>query len=127
MPALEHLDVPGAARPKASYSQAVRVGDLLYTAGFGPHDPATGQVRGDTVEEQTEATLENLRAVLGAADLTFADVVRVGVHLRNLERDFAGFERVYRAHFAEPYPARTTVGSALPGILVEIELVAGGA
>jgi enamine deaminase RidA (YjgF/YER057c/UK114 family) len=81
-------------------------------------------VRGTTIEEQTEVTLTNLRFVLSAAGLTLADVVRVGAHLQDLERDFAGFEHVYKRYFKPPYPARTTVGSRLPGILVEIDVVA---
>lgn len=110
--------------PKASFSQAYWAGDLLYTAGLGPHDPWTGEPRGETVEEQTRATLANIAAVLDAAGLTLGDVVKVNAHLQDFRRDFSRFESVYRETFSAPYPARITVGSDLPGILVEIEVVA---
>jgi 2-iminobutanoate/2-iminopropanoate deaminase len=114
----------GALIPKASFSQAFWAGDLLFTAGLGPHDPTTAEPRGATVEEQTRATLESIEAVLAAAGLTLSDVVKVNAHLQDFQRDFRGFESVYREKFSPPYPARITVGSTLPGILVEIDVVA---
>lgn len=113
-----------APAPRASFSQAHWAADLLYTAGLGPHDPNTGEIRGDTVEEQTRATLANIASVLHAAGLALGDVVKVNAHLQDFRRDFPGFESVYRDTFSAPYPARITVGSDLPGILVEIEVVA---
>ncbi len=113
----------GAAAPMGPYSQGIRVGNLVFTAGMGPIDPETGKVVGDTVEEQTELTIDNLAAVLDAAGTSLDHAVKATVHLRDL-RDFAAFNRVYERRFGNPKPVRTTVGSDLLGIMVEIDLVA---
>jgi enamine deaminase RidA (YjgF/YER057c/UK114 family) len=96
----------------------------LFTAGFGPVDPATGKVVGDEIGEQTRQVLRTLGVVLAAAGLGFGDVVKSTVHLVDVTRDFAGFNAAYAEFFTDGYPVRTTVGSALPGILVEIDVVA---
>lgn len=116
-----HTDT--APRPAGAYSQAVVAGGFLYTAGFGPQDPETGAVP-DTVREQTAAVLRTIRAVLETHGSALDDVVKVTVHLQDLRRDFAAFDAAYREFFAEPYPVRTTVGSDLMNILVEIDVVA---
>ena len=113
-----------APAPGGAYSQAIRAGALLYTAGVGPRDPKTHDIVGETIEEQTHQVLKNLKAILEAAGCSTRHVVKATVHLQNLERDFAGFNRVYGQYFEEPYPVRTTVGSALNGILVEMDLIA---
>jgi 2-iminobutanoate/2-iminopropanoate deaminase len=112
-----------APSPAGAYSQGVVAGGLLFTAGFGPQDPETGAVPG-TVAEQTAQVLRNVRAVLAARGLTMDDVVKVTAHLQHLRRDFAAYDAVYREFFTEPYPVRTTVGSDLMDILVEIDVVA---
>lgn len=112
-----------APAPKGSYSQAMRVGDLVYTCGFGPHDPQTGEVVGADVAAQTEQALRNVDAALHAAGSSLASTVKMTVHLADLG-DFTAFDAAYRAQLTEPYPVRTTVGSTLPGILVEIDAVA---
>jgi 2-iminobutanoate/2-iminopropanoate deaminase len=110
--------------PAGAYSQGVVVGDFLWTAGLGPIDPRTGAVVGDDVATQTRQVLENLRAILAARGLTFDNVVKATVHLQELHRDFAAYDAVYRSYFTSPFPVRTTVGSDLMNILVEIDLVA---
>ena len=112
-----------APTPKGTYSQALRVVDFVYTSGFGPHDPVTGKVVGSDIGEQTEQTLRNVDAALRAAGSSLAAAVKMTVHLADLG-DFAGFDAAYRGRLSEPYPVRTTVGSALAGILVEIDAVA---
>jgi 2-iminobutanoate/2-iminopropanoate deaminase len=114
----------GAPQPAGAYSQGVVVGGFVYTAGFGPHDPVTGQIVGDTAYEQTGSVLRNIAAVLAVHGLDLGDVVKSTVHLNDVARDFADFNRAYAEHFRAPYPVRTTVGSTLPGILVEIDVVA---
>jgi len=114
---------PDAPRPAGPYSHAVRVGELVYTAGFGPQDPATGEVA-EGVAAQTRQVLENLRVALRAAGADLDRVLKTTCHLRYPERDFAEFNTAYGEYFGEPYPVRTTVGSELPGILVEIDAVA---
>jgi 2-iminobutanoate/2-iminopropanoate deaminase len=110
--------------PGGSYSHGIVVGDFVYTAGMGPMDPQTGKVVGADVATQTRQVLKNLQAVLAAEGLTFDNVVKSTVHLQELYRDFAAYDEVYREHFNEPYPVRTTVGSDLMNMLVEIDFVA---
>ncbi|WP_152360974.1 RidA family protein [Microlunatus speluncae] len=113
-----------AAKPGGSYSQGIAAGGFFYTAGVGPVDPASGQVVGETIEEQTARVLDNLEAILGSAGLGWGDVVKVTTHLQELHRDFAGYDQVYRSRLVEPFPVRTTVGSQVMNILVEIDVVA---
>ncbi|MGI5486226.1 RidA family protein [Microtetraspora malaysiensis] len=112
------------AAPVGAYSQGLVVGDFLYTSGMGPLDPETGEVVGDDVAAQTHRTMQNLGAVLAAEGLTFDDVVKATVHLENVKEDFAAYNEVYKSYFTPPYPVRTTVGSDLMDILVEIDFVA---
>jgi 2-iminobutanoate/2-iminopropanoate deaminase len=119
----QQIQTDAAPRPGGPYSQAMRVGDLVFTAGQGPIDPATGTVRGETIEEQTDLTIDNLSALLEAAGTSLDHVVKATVHLANLA-DFPAFNRVYERRFPDPKPVRTTVGSQLLGILVEIDLIA---
>ena len=109
--------------PGGAYSQAVEVNGVVFTAGFGPQDPVAGTVP-EGIEAQTEQVISNVEAALANAGLTLADVVKTTVHLQHLARDFDAYNTVYARRFPEPYPARTTVGSQLSGILVEIDAVA---
>jgi len=108
------------------YSQAVRFsGSLVYTAGQIPIDPASGQVVGTTMAEQTEQVLRNLSAVLTAAGASPATAVKVTVFLKNMA-DFAEMNEVYGRYFSQAPPARSAVEVArLPkDVLVEIECLA---
>lgn len=108
------------------FSQAVLgAGGALYLSGQVGTDPATDTLVEGGVAAQTEQALRNLSAVLRAAGRTLDDVVRVGVYLADMG-DFAAMNEVYARSFAQPYPARTTIGvAALPlGAAVEIDLVA---
>lgn len=113
--------------PKAigPYSQAVRVGNTLYTSGQTPLDPATGELVHGDITAQTRRVFENLKAVLTAADASFSNVVRVGIYLTDLG-NFAAVNEVMKEYFSEPYPARSTIGvAALPrDSIVEIDMVA---
>ncbi|MBB2742857.1 UNVERIFIED_ORG: 2-iminobutanoate/2-iminopropanoate deaminase [Microbispora rosea subsp. rosea] len=120
----QEIRTTAGAPPIGAYSQGLVVGDFLYTSGMGPLDPETGDVVGDDVAAQTHRTMRNLGAVLEARGLTFDDVVKATVHLQNLKEDFAAFNEVYQSYFTRPYPVRTTVGSDLMDILVEIDFVA---
>ncbi len=112
------------APPVGPYSQGIRVGDLVFVSGQVPVDPHTSAIVGETIEVQTERTLENVKAVLEAAGVTMSDVVKTTVHLSDLA-NFARFNEVYARAFPDPKPARTTVGSTLPGaMMVEIDVVA---
>ena len=113
-----------APQPSGTYSQAIVANGLVFTAGMGPVDAANGATAGTTIEEQTAKVLDNLLSVLREAGLDFSDVVKTTVHLHELERDFAGFDATYRTYVSAPFPVRTTVGSNLGDILVEIDVVA---
>jgi|SRR5580658_4089288 2-iminobutanoate/2-iminopropanoate deaminase len=116
---------PGAIGP---YSQGIRTGNLVFTAGQGPLDPATGSIVDGGIKEQTTRTFENLKAILEAAGTSLNRVVKANVYLKDLN-DFAAMNAVYASYFegvTEGLPARTTVQVArLPrDILVEIEMIA---
>jgi len=110
--------------PAGAYSQGIAAGEFVFTAGQGPIDPATGEVVGEDVATQTRRTLDNITAILAVDGLGLEHVVKVTAHLQELTRDFAAYDAVYREYFTEPYPVRTTVGSDLMNILVEIDVVA---
>ena len=111
------------ASPMGAYSQGLRAGDFIFVSGQGPLDPATGKIVGGTIEEQTARTLENIKAILEAGGATMADVVKVTAHLTDLS-NFAAYNKVYATYFPDPKPVRTTVGSQLLGMLVEIDAIA---
>ena len=108
-----------APRPAGPYSQGIVANGLMYTAGFGPQAPADG----NAVTNQTRQVLRNIQAVLAERGLTLDDCLKTTVHLADLA-DFAEFNAAYQEFFTEPYPVRTTVGSQLANILVEIDVVA---
>jgi 2-iminobutanoate/2-iminopropanoate deaminase len=115
-------EAPAAVGP---YSQAVRVGPMLFTAGQIPLDPKSGQIVSQDVAEQTRRVLDNLTAVLKAENMDFSNIVKTTVFLTNLD-DFQKMNEVYASFFKDQPPARSTVQvSALPkGAQVEIEVVA---
>ena len=113
---------PAAIGP---YSQAIQVGNLVYTSGQIPIDPATGAFVEGGIKEQTRQSLSNVRAILEEAGLSMANVVKTTVFMADMN-DFANMNDVYAEFFTEPYPARSAVAvKTLPkGALVEIEVVA---
>jgi 2-iminobutanoate/2-iminopropanoate deaminase len=116
-----------APTPAGPYSQAMAAGQLVFVSGQRPVDPVTGALAVG-VEAQSEQVLKNVAAILDAAGSSMGDVVKVTAHLADLG-DFAIFNDVYTRYFSPPFPARTTVGSQLRGILVEVDVIAvkGGA
>jgi 2-iminobutanoate/2-iminopropanoate deaminase len=109
----------------APYSQAIRLGDLVFVSGQLPLDPSTGRVIGSTIEEQTEAVFANLRAILEQAGSSLDRLVKTTVFLTTLS-DFSGMNEVYRRHAGEAPPARSTVavGAFPDGALIEIDAIA---
>jgi len=119
-----------SSAPKAvgPYSQGIRCGNLIFTAGQAALDPNTQQLISGGITEQTRRTLENLKAVLEAAGTTLDRVVKANVYLKDMN-DFAAMNAVYAEYLAPQgvvAPARTTIEAArLPkDALVEIELIA---
>lgn len=119
-----HINDAAAPPPFGAYSQGVVANGFLYTAGFGPFDPESKLVVGDDITTQTRQTLANIAHVLATHGLDYSNIVKTTVHLNDLDRDFAAFDAAYRETVPAPYPVRTTVGSRLAGILVEIDVVA---
>ena len=113
---------PAAIGP---YSQAVSVGNLLFTSGQIPIDPATGEIAGATIEEQARQSVANVGAILEANGTSFDKVVKTTCFLDDIN-DFVAFNEVYARYFDENLPARSAVGvEALPkGALVEVEVIA---
>ena len=113
---------PAAIGP---YSQAIQVGNLVYTSGQIPIDPATGVFAEGGIKEQTRQLLTNVKAILEEVGLSMSNVVKTTVFMADMG-DFAEMNAVYAEFFSEPYPARSAVAvKTLPkGALVEIEVVA---
>lgn len=113
--------------PKAigPYSQAIQVGNLVYTSGQLPIDPTTGTFPKGGIKEQTRQSLLNIQAILEEAGLTMSNVVKTTVFLADMN-DFADMNAIYAEFFTQPYPARSAVAvRTLPkNALVEIEVVA---
>lgn len=125
MSAIETVSTPGAPRAIGPYSQGITAGGFLFTAGQVGFDPATGELVDEGIAEQTGRVLENIRAILRAAGLDFASVVKTTVFLVDMA-DFAAMNEVYARAFGDHRPARSTVAvAALPrGARVEIEAIA---
>jgi 2-iminobutanoate/2-iminopropanoate deaminase len=114
------------APPRGAYSQGWRAGDFVFVTGTGPSDPVSGAIAGDTIEQQTERTIDNISAILEADGASLKDVVKVTVHLSDTSL-FARYNAVYARRFSQPYPVRTTVGSDLghsQGMLIEMDCIA---
>ncbi|MCL5958596.1 MAG: Rid family detoxifying hydrolase [Chloroflexi bacterium] len=114
----------GAPRPGGSYTPAMRVGSLIYTAGHIGDDPKTGVVVAGGIEAETKQTLTNLSAVLEAASSSLDRVIKTTVFITNWD-DFPAMDAVYKNHFPGDPPARSTVQVVrlARGACVEIEAV----
>ena len=120
--AISTAKAPAAIGP---YSQAIQVGNLVYTSGQLPIDPATGKFPEGGIKEQTRQSLKNIQAILQKGGLTMASVVKTTVFMADMAH-FADMNTVYAEFFTEPFPARSAVAvKTLPkGALVEIEVIA---
>ena len=107
----EAVATEGAPKAIGPYSQAVRMGDLLFCSGQIPLDPATGQIVTGDIAVQTRQVFQNLSAVLSAAGAGFEDVARTTVYLADMN-DFAAMNEVYATFFTVPAPARSTIQAA---------------
>ena len=120
--AISTKQAPAAIGP---YSQAIQVGNLVYTSGQIPIDPATGTFVESGIKEQTRQSLTNIKAILEEAGTSMSNVVKTTVFMADMN-DFADMNAVYAEFFSEPYPTRSAVAvKTLPkGALVEIEVIA---
>ena len=114
-----------AAKPPAVYSQAVKAAGLVFVSGTAPHDPATGAIKGTTVQEQTPQCLTNIAAILDAAGSAMDRIVSVTVVLAD-EDDFPGMNEEYLRWFPSNPPARqgAKLPARLPGLKVSIAAIA---
>jgi 2-iminobutanoate/2-iminopropanoate deaminase len=116
-----------APKPPATYSQAIKAAGLVFVSGTSPHDPATGQIRGTTIQEQTRQCLTNIAAILTAAGTSLDKVVSVTVILAD-EDDFAGLNEEWLRWFPSNPPARqgAKLPVRIPGLKVSIAAIAEG-
>jgi 2-iminobutanoate/2-iminopropanoate deaminase len=114
-----------AAKPPATYSQAVKAGGLIFVSGTGPNDPATGAIQGTTIQEQTRQCLHNIAAILEAAGSSLDQIVSATVVLAE-EEDFAGMNEEWLRWFPENPPARqgAKLPVRIPGLKVSIAAIA---
>ena len=121
----EVIRTSGAPQAIGPYSHGVKAGGWLFLSGQIPLHPGTGKLVGDSMEEQTERVLENVKTLLAAAGMSLEDVVQCTVYMTDLS-EFGSMNQVYARYFPQDPPARVTVGVAsLPkGAKIEISLVA---
>ena len=114
-----------AAKPPASYSQAVKAGGLVFVSGTAPHDPDTGAIKGATIQEQTRQCLANISAILDAAGSSMDKIVSVTIVLAD-EDDFPGMNEEWLRWFPSNPPARqgAKLPAKIPGLKVSIAAIA---
>ena len=116
---------PKAAKPPATYSQAVKAAGLVFVSGTAPHDPVTGKIQGDTVQAQTRQCLTNIQAILEEAGSNMDKIVSVTIVLAD-EDDFAGMNEEWLRWFPTHPPARqgAKLPVRVPGLKVSIAAIA---
>jgi 2-iminobutanoate/2-iminopropanoate deaminase len=112
-----------APKPKGSYSQAVIYNGLLYISGQVPLDPETGLIIRSTIEEETEAVLNNIKIITEEAGADMKDVLKVTCYLADMD-DFSRFNNVYKEYFKQDPPARTTLQAGRLPLDVQVEIEA---
>ena len=114
-----------AAKPPATYSQAVKAAGLIFVSGTAPTDPATGAMKGTTIQEQTHQCLMNIRAILEEAGSSLDKIVSVTVVLAD-DDDFAGMNEEWVKWFPSDPPARqgAKLPARIPGLKVSIAAIA---
>jgi len=118
---------PKAAKPPATYSQAVKAAGLVFVSGTSPHDPATGTITGTTIQEQTRQCLTNIAAILEAAGSSLDKIVSVTIVLAD-EDDFPGMNEEWLKWFPSNPPARqgAKLPVRIPGLKVSIAAISEG-
>lgn len=119
------VNTSNAPAPIGPYSQSVMAGNMLYVSGQIPLDASTGELVKGSIEEETHKVMENLKAILEEAGMSFANVVKCSIFVKDMG-DFGKINQVYGEYFSEDPPARETVEvSGLPkGVNVEISCIA---
>ncbi len=119
------ITTTNAPAPPPTYSQAVRAAGLVFVSGTGPHDPVSGKIVGDTIQEQTRQCLQNISAILEAAGTSLERIVSATVIVLE-ETDFAGMNEEWLKWFPENPPARqgAKLPVRVPGMKVSIAAIA---
>src|SRR5450432_1136487 len=121
----EIIVTPDAPAPIGPYSQAVSIGNFLFISGQIPIQQSTGKLIMDNIQSEAKQVMENLKAILAAANLDFNDVVKTSIFLTDMNH-FSEVNAVYAEYFTNEFPARETVAAAaLPrGVHIEISMIA---
>lgn len=119
------INTSNAPAPIGPYNQAIKVGNTLYTSGQIAINPSTNELVMDTIENETKMVMENLKAVLKAADMDFSNVIKCSIFISDMN-NFGKINEVYGSYFSSDFPARETVEVAcLPkNVNVEISAIA---
>ena len=119
------IKTTNAPAPIGPYSQAVKIGNTLYTSGQIAINPKTGKLEMDSIEIETHQVMKNMEAVLNDANMTFDDVVKTSIFILNMD-NFSRINEIYRQYFTSNFPARETVEVArLPkDVNLEISMIA---
>lgn len=122
----EIISTKNAPQAIGPYSQAVKIGNLIFISGQIPLNPETGDLVSGSIEDEANQVLKNIKSICDAAGYGFEDIVKITIFLTDLG-NFTTVNEVMAKHFVEPYPARATVEvSGLPlGVNVEIEAIVG--
>ena len=122
---MDYVKTDSAPLPVSCYSQAVKAGGFLFISGQVPLDPRTKKLVKGGIAAQTKQVLENIKAIVEAANSSLSNVVKITIFLKNVE-DFKDMNDVYCTYFINNPPARTTVQAQppIPEILIEIEAIA---
>ena len=118
------IQTENAPKPVGPYSQAIRAAKFMFVSGQVAIDPKEGKIVARGIREQTARVMENIKAILQAADYNLSDIVQSNVYLSSMAL-FSEFNNEYGKYFAKEYPTRATMGIELmPGALVEISAIA---
>lgn len=115
------INTPHAPKPIGPYNQAIMINDTLYVSGQIPINPLTGELEKGDIQDQTRQVMENLKAILQAADMGFADVVKCSIFISDMH-NFPKINQIYGAYFDEDAPARETIQVAALPLFVDVEI-----
>ena len=123
---MQYIYTDKAPKPIGAYSQAIKFENLVFVSGQIGINPMTNDLVSEDIEEQTRQIMENIKAILEEISLSFNNVIKTTIYLKNM-KDFSKVNEIYESYFTEHKPARATVEvSNLPkNALIEIEVIAG--
>jgi 2-iminobutanoate/2-iminopropanoate deaminase len=120
---IEYPVPPDVSTTQLPFSPATKVGNLIFVSGQVSSDPRTGEIIHDSFENQFRRTVENVRSILRACGSDLDKIAQVKSYVKNPEH-WEEYNKLYREYFSAPYPARTTLVSCLPKVLIEMDVIA---